>query len=339
MKKWYLLSLLMTGAIVTSCTTIKSISVDQMLPADMSFPSQVRTVAVVNNLSVPPVRWPENFTYKDVDEVIDGDGVKASEVLAEHIAAGNYFDQVLICDSALRAGEVTRRAASLKQEEVKKLADELGVDMIVSLDAIAVKATPKVIYTLDATAPTGVINVTVESIVRIYLPSRREPLTTLTDRDSIYWLSSVVEQDVIVERASDFAATLPVKHLVPSWKTVDRYIYTGGSADMRDAEVWLKEGLWDNALASWKRMYNSKSKKRKMYAAFNMALYYEIHDDLDHAQEWVRRAMEFIPEGQKRLDYEYGDYALMEYYLAELEERKEEMQRLNLQMNRFEDDF
>ena len=47
------------------------------------------------------------FRSKDNHEILsaelEGDGKVASEALAENIANVNYFDQVVICDSAFRA--------------------------------------------------------------------------------------------------------------------------------------------------------------------------------------------------------------------------------------------
>lgn len=340
MNKVFFILILFLGGIVVSCTTIKSISIDQMQPADFSFPSGLRTVAVVNNLPVPATRWPENFTQADMGGFIDGDGKLASEALAGHIAEGNYFDQVLICDSALRINDKERRTSLLSQEEIKKLVQDLAVDMIISLDAVFIQATPDIIYLLDNAQPTGVINAKVGTITRVYIPTRKEPLTTLVDRDSIYWVTSYINEKEIIGKSSDFAATLPVNHVIPVWKSIDRYFFSGNSVDMRDADISVKENEWEDALAIWKRVNNtSKSRKMKMHAAFNIALYYELHDQLEEAEKWLHKALELVPGNEREKDSLSADYRLMKQYLADLETRKVEMQKLNLQMSRFKDDF
>lgn len=60
----------------------------------------------------------------------NGDPKIAAESLAEEIAHQNYFDEVVICDSALRANDKLARENMLSQEEVSQLASDLGVDLL-----------------------------------------------------------------------------------------------------------------------------------------------------------------------------------------------------------------
>ena len=97
-----------------SCQSIEQISIDYLQPADLSFPPQLRKVAVVNNTSDAPdnkLITEVQKTKENVPEVsratayANGDPKIAAESLAEEIAHQNYFDEVVICDSALRAND------------------------------------------------------------------------------------------------------------------------------------------------------------------------------------------------------------------------------------------
>ena len=116
----YSYSLLVCCVLLFSgCQSIEQLSIDYMLPAEVSFPSALRRVAVVNNM--PPI--PDNKLIleendekkKDETEIarktkyFNGDGKIATESLAEALANENYFDEVIICDSALRAPCCTAR--------------------------------------------------------------------------------------------------------------------------------------------------------------------------------------------------------------------------------------
>jgi thioredoxin-related protein len=59
---------------------------------------------------------------------------------------------------------------------------------------------------------------------------------------------------------------------------------------MRDAGVYLRENNWDEAYSQWKIAYEKRKGQQKMKAAFNIALYYEIKDNVELAEE--------LPEGQ-----------------------------------------
>ena len=106
--------------------------IDYLVPAEVSFPSELRRVAIVNNMS----ETPENKLIKSDSSKKDGeiardvvyyngDAKIATESLAESIAQGNYFEEVIICDSALRANDKSARESTLSQEEVKELKEKL----------------------------------------------------------------------------------------------------------------------------------------------------------------------------------------------------------------------
>ena len=83
----------------------------------------------------------------------------------------------------------------------------------------------------------------------------------------------------MLKEASEFAGTVPVKYMLPHWKTASRYLFTSGSVNMRDAAVYVRENDWKRAIELWKQTYEKKKKgKQKMYAAYNVALGYEMQE-------------------------------------------------------------
>ena len=58
-----------------SCSSIQTITFDQLSPAQVSLPEQVRTVAVVNNMPSVPEPRPDLLTFG----VLDGDGKAAAD--------------------------------------------------------------------------------------------------------------------------------------------------------------------------------------------------------------------------------------------------------------------
>lgn len=67
----------------------------------------------------------------------------------------------------------------------------------------------------------------------------------------------------MIRQASEFAGTVPVKHLLPYWKTVNRYFFSGGSVNMRDAAIYAREHNWDKAINLWKQQYDNKKVSNK----------------------------------------------------------------------------
>ena len=93
--------------LVASCQSVEQLSIDYLLPADVSFPQQLKKVAIVNNVpaddSEPSVTKTETESDYIETATFSGNPAITAEALAQALAEGNYFDEVVICDSALQA--------------------------------------------------------------------------------------------------------------------------------------------------------------------------------------------------------------------------------------------
>lgn len=71
---------------------------------------------------------------------------------------------------------------------------------------------------------------------------------------------------------------------------------------MRDAAVYVRENSWDNAHELWLQAFEgTKSEKKKMRAALNIAVYYEMKDSLPQAQEWAEKAQQLAKKIEKKM--------------------------------------
>lgn len=350
------------------CQSLEQLSIDYMLPAEISFPPSLKRVAVVNNMpSIPDNKLilEENDKQKKDDTELarktnyfNGDAKIATEALAEAIANENYFDEVVICDSALRAHDITPRESTLSRTDVVKMIESLDVDFLIALENVQIRSIRKIEYVPEFGFYEGTLDVKVYPTLKIYLPNRTGPMVTVNAIDSIFWnnpgnsitqAGALISDAEMVKEASEFAGNVPVKHLLPYWKTASRYLFTGGSVNMRDAAIYVRENDWDKAIELWKQTYESKKKgKQKMFAAYNIALGYEMKDSISTAEEWALKAqkeaydIDKIEEKKQQQNIDISDvpnYLEMTRYLNELEERKEGMTRLNAQMQRFKNDF
>ncbi|KAA6350501.1 hypothetical protein EZS27_002108 [termite gut metagenome] len=341
-----------------SCHSIKPFSIDYMVPASVNFPSHLRRMLVINNVSdmTDSVLLSGEDTL-GVNELIrktvyyDGVADLVAESLAEHVAASNYFDEVLICDSALRAGDTISRKSTLSREEVKELTENFGVDVILSLENLLIKSVNIITFIPEQYIFRGTLDVTVYSIVSIYFSHHDEPVTTIHAVDSIFWekygniqesVASATLAKQLMKEIIDFAGNAPIKYLVPNWKTANRYIYTSGSTDMRDAVVCVRNNQWDKAYEFWKQASQSKKKKLQMYAALNTAVYCEMNDKIKEAITWATIAHNLAREKEKielnaesLFVHKISDYYYITLYLSELQMREKNLAELNLQMERF----
>ena len=179
-----------------SCQSVEQLSIDYMLPAEVSFPATLKRVAVVNNMpNVPDNKLiiTEEEQKKSENEVArltnyyNGDAAITTESLAEALANENYFEEVVICDSALRSKDINPRESTLSRDEVLELTQNLDVDFLIALENIQMRSNRKISYMPDWGVFLGTVDVKVYPTVRIYLPNRKGPMVTINSNDSIFW--------------------------------------------------------------------------------------------------------------------------------------------------------
>lgn len=366
MTKYSYYLLLFVSMLLSGCQSMEQLSIDYMLPAEVSFPESLKRVAIVNNMpEVPDNKLIASEEDKKRSEAevarkvnyYNGDAAVATESLANALAGENYFNEIVICDSMLRAKDITPRESTLTKDEVDELVQSLDVDFLIALENVQMRAIRKINYLPELGAFYGTVDVKVYPTVKVYLPNRRGAMVTVNSNDSIFWeemgstetyiLTHLINEKKMLKEASEFAGTVPVKHLLPHWKTANRYMFTGGSVNMRDAAVYVREKQWDKAIGLWKQTYQTKKGKSKMRAACNLALGYEMQDSIETATDWALKAQIEAREvdGVDKRDLSqlgYGDlpnYVFTTLYVTELQERREGISRLNMQMQRFNDDF
>lgn len=362
----YLYSLILLSIVTfSSCQTLQELSIDYMLPAEVTFPSELRRVAIVNNTSPTPdnklIPTDESKKTNEVSRATiyhDGNAVTTTQSLAEAIAKENYFEVVVICDSALRAQDITPRESTLSREEVENLTDKLEVDFLIALEKLQMKATRIIRYLPEWSCYQGTIDMKVYPTVKVYIPNRKGPMVTVNGKDSIFWeefgssesnvRSHLAGDSQMLEEASEFAGAVPVKHMLPYWKTGKRSLYINGSVNMRDAAIFVRETSWNKAFKLWEQVYQTtKSNKQKMAAAHNIALHYEMQDSIAEALTWATQAQELArkvekidDKNPKEIDYtRIPNYIMITLYVEELKVRRDGLAKLNVQMSRFNDDF
>ncbi len=308
---------------IVSCTTVGRISMDSLYPSELSFPPEIKSVGIVDNVVFHDTLLKEHVTAG----LIEGDGRLLAQDLAERLADGDYFDNIILCDSSLRIGDRQTNEARLAPEKVSQLLSDLQVDMLIAVDGLCVKTgMDRVLHAVAGE---------VSSILSVYLPTRKEPLS-IGIKDTLYWIPTegLTEQELVANIASEVAARA-VKYFIPQWKPESRVFYAGGNVDLRDAAVYVNEQQWENAYTLWQRQYETAkpNSRKKIWAAFNLALYYEINGNIDEAVKYAKEANELA---KSRGNEE--DKTMTTYYLSgQLEHKVMRVHKLDLQMNRFKE--
>ena len=324
-KLSYLWICLLMG-LFPSCTTVQIASFERLQPASINFPEQIRRVGVVNAM---PVVQQANLEKGYSVNVLEGDGVLTTDALAREIAATDYFDRVVICDSAIWQKSLPMEAP-LSVTQVDSLTRMLDVDMLLVMERVHVQLAEGIMVIPGLMNTVSSIDGVVTPLLRAYVPGRNAPLFSISKSDTICWEKGPdLTMGQILKDASEYAATMPMEKLLPYWMEVQRYYFDGGSVEMRDAGVYVRESNWADAGLLWKQVYDTKKGMSKMRAAFNLALYHEVQDDLEQAQAYLDEAMGMVGEDSP-------EYVVLEFYHRQLREQIKQNQQLRMQMQRFE---
>ena len=315
--------LLLVLCLFSACTTLQTISFERLQAADVSYPDQVRTVGVINYA-------PQDKQERDsILGLWNGDGKVTVESLAREIAATDYFNQVVVCDSALRPVGMGNEEI-LPMSQADSLIQALGVDMLFAVEQVRIELKEGSLFHTELMVDVPAVDGVITPLVRAYVSGRNAPLFSISKTDTICWVvSPELTFGQIMQEASDFAATLPVSYLLPHWKEMNRYYFDGGNMEMRDAGVYIREQNWEGAAALWQKLYDGRKGKVKMRAAYNLALNYELQGDYERAKEYLDTALSLASEGS-------WEHQLIEYYRLQLDEQARENRMLQIQMKRFE---
>jgi tetratricopeptide (TPR) repeat protein len=345
--QWLIVALLL----LSGCQSIEQLTIDYMEPAKVSFPDELKKVGIVNNVPEDlPNRLARSFTdtpnmesggLSHTTNYYNGLTSYAMESLAHAIADEEYFEQVVICDSVLRANDTQLQAGGLTMDEVNYLINYLDVDVLLSLESLQMREVRDLLYSPDFGLYVGAVNVAVRPILNIYLPGRDSQVATINMTDSIYWdevgnsityvKNHLINQEEMLKQASDYAGALPVKNLLPHWESADRFFFTNGNLKVRDGVVYARENQWEKAAELWEQAYaGTKSKKKQFYAAYNLALAYEMMDDIEKSFQWVSTALE---KSQGNATNQF----LAQQYYKELQKRHSNVAILDAQLNRFKE--
>ena len=327
MKKNYLaIFVLGLTSVFSSCVTVQMVSFDRLQAAEVNYPEQIRSVGIVNYM---PLLQVDNKSLDITEGSVQGDGKITAEVLAQEIAATNYFNQVVICDSILRTTvSDSEWGQPIPGHRVDSLLEALDVDMLYAIESVHVQLKKSRLFLARSFEP-QFVDAAITPLVRAYVAGRQTPLFTFSKSDTIYWEKTPkLTQETVLKEASEYAGIMPINYLLPYWKEVDRYYFDGGNVEMRDAGVYVREQNWEEAVPLWQKVYDTKKGKTKMHAAYNLALYYEMQGDLERTGEYLEAASSLAVEGS-------WEQQLILYYQMQLEDESKRNRHLQIQMKRF----
>jgi len=317
--------LLVLGLGLQGCAGIYSVVEFEVLePATVSFPDQVSQLLILN-------RAPLSFNVFSEE---DREGMNKRQLLILDTLISNNINRGLL--HVLKQSPIERfhmpiwlderrgdtalmEDLVLTKREVAAMCDYMSGDAVISLEFYSMDLDSNYDYYTDAPVVQNHYY-QVSNMVKwfIYLPGNPRPFDKYSMADTLYF------PDIIDGQVMESATTLQMiresffksgikygRYLVPVWIQASRSLYKGKEDSLRRASKLTDRGEWEQALSIWENLAAAEDSTLVSKALNNMAVYYELEDNLDTASILVNQALE------------YDSLEIVRFYREELDTRLE----------------
>lgn len=303
-----ILWVLLAGMLLHGCASIYSVVEFEVLePATVSLPEHVQQLIVLN-------RAPLTL---DVFKEEDRDGVSREQLFMLDTLIVNNMSRGLL--DVLRQSPIERfhhpywvtdrridtallDDLILTRREVDNICSEMFADAILSLESYSMDYDVKEIPYPGYQNEVMTRYFEISNIVRwnIYLPGSPRPFDSYTIADTLFFTE--VLDGVLMESHSTAAMIRETfyhsgarygRYLVPVWVRTSRSLYRGREDSLKMAAKQTDLGDWEKAFEMWEDMTASTDSTLVSKAYHNMAVYYELEDNLDSANLFISKAMKY----------------------------------------------
>ena len=329
-----------------SCSGIKYLTVETHEPAQVILPPNVLKITVVNNVVQQPDDIGHNLKKigsKEIDrEKASSDSISIfyTEALTQFLNEEDYFQWVTLYNNPLRNDKDFFQEQGLDPQIMNRIREETGADAIISLDKLLIETRKREHFKQQGYIY-GDLTGNINSIVRVYLPTLEGKIPVVQYLDSLKWEGFDIQDgnayaEVMLPSREEAMKILAVRAaekmsyvFAPHWERQDRWFYTLPNSKMREGEVSAEKAEWLQAIEKWETFYNSQSKKiNKAKAANNIALAYEMLDDMETSFKWAEEANNLFNESTSPNSLERRRSLI---YKNEIKRRLDTSNKINMQ--------
>ncbi|MDH6355518.1 hypothetical protein M2132_001863 [Dysgonomonas sp. PH5-45] len=315
--------------LATSCTTMNYIDIDVRKPAEITIPTSAENIALIDITRA---------------EGVAGMSTVMCDALSQFLGEAQKFNSVVVFKDTLSMGKETYPT----QYEIAGICNETASDALFVLNRynLEVKETSAAdmrFFGLNR----NTLTLTVDALLSVFHKDGNMIVNPIQVSDSLRWIEfrrdnnndvlgdSLPLLDEAKTEMAVYMATQMEKKLVPYWQQQERWYYSDGTTQMKRAKAFVEGDEWQEALSVWAEIYSKEKKEyKKARLASNMALAYEMLDDLEQARYWANIAAELFPVQPRLSEYEVLDKERAEAYTKRLEFRIKESDILDRQENR-----
>jgi tetratricopeptide (TPR) repeat protein len=324
---------------LSSCTVYKEYTIDVYTPGKIAVPREAKNVALIyrnfkyNNDTLQHYYKSDYGLKKATKDPKNLDSILVHFCLNElalNLKNKNLYDRIHIFPEVFKLHSGSQ-LPPIDFKIIDKLTSETETDLVISLETFSYFYSE---YSDDRSTqkPREVITANVWAV---YDPGANKLIERKTMIDTLFWntldengtnvkSSKLPPRTTALKIASQMAGENYSKRFFASWETVGRMYSMPPPADFQIAEKYLKNGDWDNAIAIWKKYATDKNGKLAIHACYNLALGYEMKDDINLAIQWLNVAHKIASDYKSK-----DDLKAVTTYQKVLANRKKDIERLN----------
>lgn len=310
---------------IHGCAGIYSVVEFEVLePATISFPENVNQLVFLNRAPLSIDIWSEqNQIGMDsrqlvlLDTMIINNLFKGVLSVLRSSPAQRFYRPIWLSDRRTDTANLADRV--LTKREVANICDTIGGDAIISLELYTAGVDQHFDYYSDNVEILNhYFEVSNRVVWNIHLPESPRPFDTYTTIDTLYFpliqdgqmLDYVPGVDML--RELFFQSGIKYgSYLVPVWNRTSRLLYKGKEDSLKMAVKLTDMGDWDGAFSIWNQLAKSDDSTLVAKAYQNMAVYYEIEDNLDSASLMLDLSLKNDTLDQVRIYREELDVRLL----------------------------
>jgi len=284
----------------SSCVSYEKYTMEVIKPSKFVVPPEIHKIAVVSRNLKYITDTLQNYQALDHRLVKDKIRINSDSLakiacidsLVSKLTIQNRFDSIKIIPVGFFAEKRVKEVRPNKIEWYQNLASRTRSDGLILLDMFSC------FYSRSSEA--SVANVVTSNIWSFYDNNKQKITNRYVQIDTLYWDGTdetgkskktlIPKKEAAIPIAAGVIGTNYAKHIQPSWTLVYRDIMTCDQEELKKAASLAKKNDWEAATAIWQNYAESKNKKNKIIALYNLALASEINGDVDQALKLTSEA-------------------------------------------------
>ena len=339
--------------IFSSCSSTYHFSVEVQEPAAITLPVSAQNVLILNNTLTQPIEY-------GIERKLDGKSISSDYPLSLDSAAwsaideisyilgkSDFFNTVAVYNQSLRKDNEWLSILQLSTEQKNELFDIGNYNALLVIDRLLISLNQNVTkIKLDVfnSFLSAFVDLRAYGILTcsMYTPENEKQLIRFVVSDSLFAKSTIytdsteIFKDIpnyILHELSYNLGSKVANCFIPSWKSVDRFLFISQNPRMREAVSYAANYKWVNAESIWKAQLDKNNKPvENAKIAYNLAVANEMQDKFETALEWILKAKEYMKN--VNIDNNSQETERIDKYTTELGQRVQNNRLLDLQFGK-----